>query len=134
MSETDYFGTLWGMDGSDRTFTCLVLSSVFIFNIFAILIERNIIKILTIALILWRLGYSLRTSNTLSHVTRYLNYRISIHANLVNFVFVWRCLYPRIKWWRSGCSRTFNLCGTIQWITFIFNRTIAYIKSKFAFN
>ena len=30
-----------------------------------------------------------------------------INANLVNFTFVWRCPYPRIRWWRSECSRTF---------------------------
>ena len=30
-----------------------------------------------------------------------------MYANLVNFVFVWRCPYPRIRWWRFECSRTF---------------------------
>ena len=39
----------------------------------------NYYKILTIALILWRLGYSLRTLNTLSQVTGYPNYRVSIY-------------------------------------------------------
>ena len=28
-------------------------------------------------------------------------------ANLVNFVFVWRCPYPMIRWWRFDYSRTF---------------------------
>ena len=84
---------------------------------------------------------------------------MSIYANLVNFVFVRRCLYPRIRWWRFECSRPLpnrpikqqqevdsyvylhnsfklwgwfnNLCGTIQWNTFIFNGTIAFIHSLF---
>ena len=37
-------------------------------------------KILTIALILWRLGYGLWTLNTLSQVTGYPNNRISINV------------------------------------------------------
>ena len=37
-------------------------------------------KILTIALILWRLGYVLRTLNTLSQVMGYSNYRVSLYA------------------------------------------------------
>ena len=32
---------------------------------------------------------------------------VIMYANLVNFGFIWRSPYPRIRWWRSECSRTF---------------------------
>ena len=42
------------------------------------LIEQNILKILNIVLILYRLGKGLRALNTLSQATGYPDYRISI--------------------------------------------------------
>ena len=39
--------------------------------------KKNTYKILTFALILWGLGYGLRTLNTLSQVMGYPNYRVS---------------------------------------------------------
>ena len=41
--------------------------------------SQEVIYVITIALILWQLGYGLRTLNTLSQVTGYPNYRVSIN-------------------------------------------------------
>ena len=48
--------------------------------------SQEVIYVITIALILWQLGYGLRTLNTLSQVTGYPNYRVNIHPFLPIFI------------------------------------------------
>ena len=46
-------------------------------------------------------------NHTVIHANPLITTHLFINANLVNFGFIWRCPYPRIRWWRSECSRTF---------------------------
>ena len=58
-----------------------------------------------------------------------------IYANLVNFVFVWRCPYPRIRWYFAQLFTFFHVCHfSLLWernLTFASSITTPYFRGVF---
>ena len=94
-----------------------------IFNIWQYWLNEIKWKILTIALILWQLGYRLRTLKTLSQVTGFPNYRVSINQG--NLVVIWRYLWCDFK-----NLTIFTIFSTESFGSVFSKRGIDMIKNK----
>ena len=74
------------LSNSNSNIACATISLTFtiILNISPHWLNEIYLKILTIVLILYRLGIGLRTLNILSQATGYLDYRVSIYISFMN--------------------------------------------------